>query len=228
MPKSLKISVCPPPPEKERRFCAFCSGKRKRWIWGHPTNFWRLKSLAACSSSIEKFGLVYLSSQQCVDRFIGDKQYITIPSSWMALFCLRTGSNTYSQIKKEIQGIPSQNGNFWKLVDLLTFTCFICSDFNLHRRGLEVVDAESHCTLLTLRGTWSWASWTRKYTNNRGQRWGGGGGDVEGVGMVLKVVWKIHIFGWGLSFFSGADERNSEGVSFLGWLLRLGCWMQHC
>lgn len=162
-----------PPPQKERRFCAFCSGKRKRWIWGHPTNFWRLKSLAACSSSIEKFGLVYLSSQQCVDRFIGDKQYITIPSSWMALFCLRTVSNTYSQIKKEIQGIPSQNGNFWKLVDLLTFTFFICSDFNLHRRALEVVDAESHCTLLTLRGTWSWASWTRKYTNNPGQRWGG-------------------------------------------------------
>lgn len=88
----------------------------------------------------------------------------------MALFCLRTVSNTYSQIKKEIQGIPSQNGNFWKLVDLLTFTFFICSDFNLHRRALEVVDAESHCTLLTLRGTWSWASWTRKYTNNPGQR----------------------------------------------------------
>lgn len=42
------------PPEKERIFCAFCSGKRKRWIWGHPTNFWRLKSSAASSSSIAK------------------------------------------------------------------------------------------------------------------------------------------------------------------------------
>lgn len=88
----------------------------------------------------------------------------------MALFCLRPCKQyIFVNQERNPKEFLLKTGPFWKLVDLLTFTFFICSDFNLHRRALKVVDAESHCTLLTLRGTWSWASWT-KYTNNRGQR----------------------------------------------------------
>ena len=109
-------------------------------------------------------------------------------------------------------------------MDLLTFTFFICSDFNLHRRGRFGRSWMLSLIALFLRfgepgpgHLGLGASYNNRGPTLRGggerRRWGGRSGMVLKVAFgkrffCPKSIWMVHILGWGLSFFWGRWKKH--------------------